>query len=134
MLQQPFSHQNILRMEKPRKCQMPTFLCSSLIPSSNGVLWSGEGYAIYCAVKMWRHYLEDAEILLKSNASPFRSFLLVGPTSSNLTDGPQSFKAGIFRWSTYLVIKTRQLTVYPSYTLQPRRGITTPQRQGHLYK
>ena len=27
-----------------------------------------EGYAIYYAVKKWRNYLEDAEILLKSNA------------------------------------------------------------------
>ena len=27
-----------------------------------------EGYAIYYAVKKWRHYLENAEILLKSDA------------------------------------------------------------------
>ena len=27
-----------------------------------------EGYAIYYAIKKWRHYLEDAEILLKSDA------------------------------------------------------------------
>ena len=27
-----------------------------------------EGYAIYYTVKKWRHYLEDAEILLKSDA------------------------------------------------------------------
>ena len=38
-LQQPFSHKSILRMEKQRRCQLPTFLCSSPIPSLNGVLW-----------------------------------------------------------------------------------------------
>ena len=27
-----------------------------------------EGYAIYYAIKKWWHYLEDAEILLKSDA------------------------------------------------------------------
>ena len=27
-----------------------------------------EGFAIYMAMKKWRHYLEDAEILLKSDA------------------------------------------------------------------
>ena len=35
-----------------------------------------EGYAIYYAVKKWRHYLEDAEILLKkSNAKSLQKFL-----------------------------------------------------------
>ena len=43
-LQQPFIPKNILvRMERPRKCQLPTFLHSSLIPSSNGVLLSRKG-------------------------------------------------------------------------------------------
>ena len=27
-----------------------------------------EGYAIYYAIKKWRHYLEDAEILLTSDS------------------------------------------------------------------
>ena len=47
-----------------------------------------EGYAIYYVVKKWRHYLEDADILLKSNAKPLQNFLQVGPTMSNWTDGP----------------------------------------------
>ena len=34
-----------------------------------------EGYAIYYAIKKWRHYLEDAEILLKSNAKSLQKFL-----------------------------------------------------------
>ena len=38
-LQQPFLHRNILvRMERPRKCVLPTFQHSSLIPTLNGVL------------------------------------------------------------------------------------------------
>ena len=34
-----------------------------------------EGYAIYHAIKKWRHYLEDAEILLKSDAKSLQKFL-----------------------------------------------------------
>ena len=34
-----------------------------------------EGYAIYYAVKKWRHYFEDMEILLKSDAKSLRKFL-----------------------------------------------------------
>ena len=34
-----------------------------------------EGYAIYYVVKKWRPYLEDAEILLKSNAKSLQKFL-----------------------------------------------------------
>ena len=34
-----------------------------------------EGYAIYYAIKKWRHYLEDAEILLKSDAKSLQKFL-----------------------------------------------------------
>ena len=43
-LQQPFLHKNILlRMERPRKCQLPTFPHSSVILSLNGVLLSRKG-------------------------------------------------------------------------------------------
>ena len=84
-----------------------------------------EWYAIYYAVKKWRHYLEDAEILLKSDAMSLQNFL-AGSTDNVKLDRwlLELFKAGTFRWS--LVIKTRQLTTYPSYPLQPGRGITTP--------
>ena len=34
-----------------------------------------EGYAIYYAVKKWRHYLEDAEMFLKSDAKSLQKFL-----------------------------------------------------------
>ena len=34
-----------------------------------------EGYAIYYAIKKWRHYLEDVEVLLKSDAKSLQKFL-----------------------------------------------------------
>ena len=34
-----------------------------------------EGHTIYYAIKKWRHYLEDAEILLKSDAKSLQKFL-----------------------------------------------------------
>ena len=34
-----------------------------------------EGFAIYHAIKKWRHYLEDAEVLLKSDAKSLQKFL-----------------------------------------------------------
>ena len=46
--------------------------------SDSQLKWSTivkEGYAIYYSIKKWRHYLEDAEILLKSDAKSFQKFL-----------------------------------------------------------
>ena len=34
-----------------------------------------EGFAIYHAIKEWRHYLEEAEVLLKSDAKSLQKFL-----------------------------------------------------------
>ena len=34
-----------------------------------------EGYAIYYAIKKWRHYLNDADILLQSDANSLGKFL-----------------------------------------------------------
>ena len=34
-----------------------------------------EGYAIYYVIKKWRHYLEDAEVSLKSDAKSLQKFL-----------------------------------------------------------
>ena len=48
------------------------FKCSTVVK---------EGYAIYYAVKRWRHYLEDTEILLKSDAKSLQKFL-VGKTDN----------------------------------------------------
>ena len=33
-----------------------------------------EGYTIYYAIKKWRHYLDDADILLKSDAKCLEKF------------------------------------------------------------
>ena len=34
-----------------------------------------EGYAIYCNIQKWRHYLEDAEILFKRDTKSLQKFL-----------------------------------------------------------
>ena len=44
-----------------------------------------EGYAIYYCVKKWRHYLEDANILLKSDAKSLNKFF-EGRTENNKLD------------------------------------------------
>ena len=44
-----------------------------------------EGYAIYYAVKKWHYYLEDAEILLKSDAKSLQKFL-TGRTANEMLD------------------------------------------------
>ena len=43
-----------------------------------------EGYAIYYAIKKLRHYLEDAEILLKSDAKSLQKFLNGGTDNLQL--------------------------------------------------
>ena len=71
-----FSHRNILvRMEETK--EMPIAYLSVQF-SDTQFKWSTvvkEGYAIYYAVKKWRHYLEDAEILPKSDAKSLQKFL-----------------------------------------------------------
>ena len=42
------------------------FKCSTIVK---------EGYGIYYAMKKWRHYLDDADILLKSDAKSLENFL-----------------------------------------------------------
>ena len=69
-----------------------------------------EGYAIYCAIKKWRHYLEDAKILLKSDAKSLQKFLN-GRTILNWIDGLWNFKVEIYKWNMYLAIRTMQLIV-----------------------
>ena len=56
---------------------MPTAYLSAQF-SDTQFKWSTvvkEGYAIYYAIRKWRHYLEDAEILLKSDAKSLQKFL-----------------------------------------------------------
>ena len=64
-----------VRTGTQRKCQVPTFLCSSPTPSLNGALWARKGMWHTMQSKKWRHYLEDAEILLKSDAKSLEKFL-----------------------------------------------------------
>ena len=44
-----------------------------MILNLNGALWSRK--AIYHAIKKWRQYLADAEVLLKSDAKSLQKFL-----------------------------------------------------------
>ena len=43
-----------------------------------------EGFAIYMAIKKWRHYLEDAEILLKSDAKSLQKWDQLNGKTDNL--------------------------------------------------
>ena len=63
-----------------------------------------EGYAIYHAMKKWRHYLEDAEILLKSDAKSLQKFLN-GRTDNLKLD----------RWSLELQGRNIQVEHIPGY-------------------
>ena len=57
--------------------EMPTAYLSAQF-SNTQFKWSSvvkEDYAIYYAIKKWRHYLEDAEILLKSDTKSLQKFL-----------------------------------------------------------
>ena len=63
-----------------------------------------EGYAIYYAIKKWRHYLEDAEILLKSDAKSLQKFL--NGRSDNLK---------LDRWSLELQGRNIQVEHIPGY-------------------
>ena len=63
-----------------------------------------EGYAIYYAVRKWRHYLEGAEILLKSDAKSLQMFL-AGRTNNvkldrwSLETSRQEYSGGAHTWS-----------------------------------
>ena len=63
-----------------------------------------EGYAIYYAMKKWRHYLEEAEILLKSDAKSLQKFLN-GKTDNMKLD----------RWSLELQGRNIQVEHIPGY-------------------
>ena len=65
------------------------FKCSTVVK---------DGYALYYVVKKWRQYLEDAEILLKSDAKSLQMFL-AGRTNNVKLD----------RWS--LVCQGRNIQV-----------------------
>ena len=83
-----------------------------------------EGYAIYYAIKKWRHYLEDAEILLKSDAKSLQKFLNGRTDNLNLD-----------RWSLELQGRNIQVEHIPGYKnkaadclsrlpLSPGKGMT----------
>ena len=63
-----------------------------------------EGFAIYHAIKKWRHYLEDAEVLLKSDAKSLQEFLN-GKTNNLKLD----------RWSLELQGRDIQVEHIPGY-------------------
>ena len=63
-----------------------------------------EDYAIYYAIKKWRHYLEDAEILLKNDAKSLQKFLN-GRTENIKLD----------RWSLELQGRNIQMEPIPGY-------------------
>ena len=63
-----------------------------------------EGYVIYYAIKKWRHYLEDAEFLLKSDAKSLQKFLN-GRTDNLKLD----------RWSLELQGRNIQVEHIPGY-------------------
>ena len=103
-LQQPFSHKNMLGMEKQRG--MPISYLSVQF-SDTQFKWSTvvkEGYAIYYMVKKWRHYLEDAEIHLKSDAKCLKKFL-AGKTN----------KVKLDRWSLELQGRNIQVEHIPGH-------------------
>ena len=85
---------------------MPTAcLCAQF--SDTQFKWSPvvkEGYAIYYTIKKWRHYLEDAEILLKSDAKSLQKFLN-GRTDNLKLD----------RWSLELQGRNVQVEHIPGY-------------------
>ena len=66
-----------------------------------------EGYAIYYCIKKWRAYLEDAEILLKSNAKSLEKFL-IGRTNNLKLDRWSLELQGKNNVNTFLEHKTRQ--------------------------
>ena len=63
-----------------------------------------EGYAIYYAVKKWRYYLEDTEIILKSEAKSLQKFL-AGSTNNVKLD----------RWSLELQGRNIQVEHIPGH-------------------
>ena len=81
-----------------------------------------EGYAIYYAIKKWRHYLEDAEILLKSDAKSLQKFL-TGRTDNVKLDKWSLELQG--RNNIYLVIRTKQLIAYLGCPLESGKETIT---------
>ena len=63
-----------------------------------------EGYAIYHAIKKWRHYLEDGEVLMKSDAKSLQKFL------NGKTDNLK-----LVRWSLELQGRNIKVEHIPGY-------------------
>ena len=84
-----------------------------------------EGYAIYYVVKKWRHYLEDAEILLKSDAKSLQKFLAGVTDNVKLDRWPLQLQSRNIQVEHIPGHKKKQLTVYPGYPLWPGKGTIT---------
>ena len=96
---------------RTKKCLLPTFLHSF---SDTQFKWNTvvkEGYAIYYAIKKWRHYLEDAELLLKCDAKSLQKFLNGRTDNLKLDRWSLEFQGKIYKWNIYLAIGTKHLIV-----------------------
>ena len=83
-----------------------------------------EGYAMYYVIKKWRHYLDDADILLKSDTKSLEKNLH-GRTDNHklgqvVPRAPRyKHKGRAYTWTQ----KTRLLTVCPDYLLLQEKEI-----------
>ena len=84
-----------------------------------------EGCAIYYAVKKWRHYLEDAEILLRSDTKSLQKFLAGRTDNVKLDRWSLEHQGRNIQVEHIPSLKTRQPTVDPDYPLQPGIGTIT---------
>ena len=103
-LLQPFLHKFTSEDGDTRQMPIPYL---SVQFSDTKFNWSTvvkEGYAIYCSIKKWRHYLEDAEILLKSDAKSLRKFL-----------AGRTHNAKLDRWSLELQGRNIQMEHIPGH-------------------
>ena len=68
-----------------------------------------------------RRYLEDAQILLKSDTKSLEKFLEEGQTISNWTDGLLNYKAEEYLVYTYLALRTKQQIAFQDYLMCLRK-------------
>ena len=85
-----------------------------------------EGYAIYYVVKKRRYYLEDAEVLLKSDAKSLQKFLNGKTDNLKLDRWSLERQVEIFKWNTLLVMKTKLPTAPHDYPLSQEKRNDNP--------
>ena len=90
--------------------------------------WSSvikEGYAIYYVVKKCRHYLEDTEILLKSDAKSLQKFLAGRTDNVKLDRRSLEVQGRNIQMKHIPGHKNKAANCLSQLPLQPGRGITT---------